>query len=352
MNTSTTSQATSAPRLTRHERAAVGEDQAIDEILRIIKEKLRQQFPSGEGPMRRDAHPKHHGVVRAELTVEPDLPAELAVGVFRTPYSYPAWVRFSNGSGVVQPDHVRDGRGLAIKLMGVDGTKLLDDEVRTQDFLFINHDVFAVKDAADYVELFRCIERDGVPTKFFLSANPFKWHLKELANANKIRVQASNVFTLRYWTMTPYLMGDRPAKFSMRPQVLANAGASPNSAPDYLRDVMSQQLSRESVTFDFMIQLQTDPRSMPVEDPRIRWNSVHAPFRKVATLHIPSQHFDSPAQQQFAEDLSYSPWHSVLEHQPLGGVNRCRRVIYRAIAEFRHRANGRTLAEPTGDERF
>jgi len=75
-------------------------------------------------------------------------------------------------------------------------------------------------------------ERDGAPTKFFLSANPFKWHLKELANANKIRVQVSNLLTLRYFTMTPYLMGDRPAKFSMRPQVLSNTGAPPNSSPD------------------------------------------------------------------------------------------------------------------------
>lgn len=350
MNTTMTR--SNAPPLTRHEQAAAGEDQAFHEILRIIKEKLRQQFPPGQGPMRRDAHPKHHGVVRAQLTVEPDLPAELAVGVFRAPRSYQAWVRFSNGSGTVQPDHLRDGRGLALKLMGVEGRKLLADEANTQDFLFINHDVFAVKDAADYVELFRYIERDGAPTKFFLGLNPLKWHLKELANANKIRVQVSNMLTLQYWSMTPYLMGDTPAKFSMRPHVLANTGAPPNSAPDYLRDVMARQLSQDGATFDFMVQLQTEARAMPVEDPRIRWDPLRAPFRKVATLHIPAQRFESPAQQQFAEDLSYSPWHCVPEHQPLGGVNRCRRLVYQAIAEFRHQANGRALIEPQGDERF
>ena len=338
--------------LTRHERAPAGEDVAIAEILKIIKVNLRKQFPAGQGDMRRDAHPKHHGAVRAELVVEPNLPPELAVGAFRSPRSYPAWVRFSNGSGTVQADHLRDGRGIAIKLMDVDGPKLMGDEARTQDFLFINHDVFAVKDASDYVELFRIIERDGAPTKFFLSANPFKWHLKELANANKIRVQVSNMLTLRYFTMTPYLMGDTPAKFSMRPQVLANTGAPPNSAPDYLRHVMAEQIGRESVGFDFMVQLQTDPHSMPVEDPRIRWEPARAPWRKVATLRIASQTFDSPAQLQFAEDLSYSPWHSVPEHQPLGGVNRCRRIIYQAVSEFRHEANGRQAVEPSGAEQF
>jgi len=338
--------------LTRHEQAPAGEEVAIAEILRIIKLKLREQFPAGQGDMRRDAHPKHHGAVRAELVVEPNLPPEFAVGVFRAPRRYPAWVRFSNGSGTVQADHVRDGRGIAIKLMGVPGAKLMADETGTQDFLFINHDVFAVKDASDYVELFRIIERFGTPTRFFLGPNPFKWHLKELANANKIRVQISNLLTLQYWTMTPYLMGDTPAKFSMRPQVLANTGAPPDSAPDYLRDVMAQQLDRESVAFDFMVQLQADARRMPVEDPRFRWEPSQSPWRKVATLRLPMQAFDSPAQLQFAEDLSYSPWHSVPEHQPLGGVNRCRRVIYHAISEFRHEANGRPLVEPTGSEQF
>ncbi len=338
--------------LTRHEQATAGEEAAIAEILTIIKANLRKQFPTGQVDMRRDAHPKHHGAVRAELVVEPNLVPELAVGVFRTPGSFPAWVRFSNGSGAVQPDHLRDGRGIAIKLMGVDGPKLMGDEAHTQDFLFINHDVFAVKDASDYLELFRIIERDGAPTRFFLSANPFKWHLKELANANKIRVRVSNMLSLQYWTMTPYLMGDTPAKFSVRPQVLANTGAPPNSAPDYLRHVMARQLQREGVAFDFLVQLQADARGMPVEDPRIRWEPAHAPWRKVATLHIPAQTFDSPAQLQFAEDLSYSPWHSVPEHQPLGGVNRCRRIIYQAISQFRHEANGRRALEPTGAQRF
>src|SRR5258705_10293093 len=87
-----------AIKLTSHERAPAGEDAAIAEILRIIKLKLGEQFPPDRGDMRRDAHPKHHGAVRAELVIEQNLPPELAVGVFAASRSYPAWVRFSNGS--------------------------------------------------------------------------------------------------------------------------------------------------------------------------------------------------------------------------------------------------------------
>lgn len=115
---------------------------------------------------------------------------------------------------------------------------------------------------------------------------------------------------------------------------------------------MVWQLGTDGVAFDFMVQLQSDARTMPVEDPRVRWDPARAPFRKVATLRVPAQPFDSPAQLQFAEDLSYSPWHSVAEHQPLGGVNRCRRIIYLAISDFRDAANARAPFEPTGQERF
>lgn len=40
-----------------------------------------------------------------------------------------------------------------------------------------------LKDASDYLELFRIIECDGAPTGFVLSANPFNWRLKKFANA-------------------------------------------------------------------------------------------------------------------------------------------------------------------------
>ena len=37
-----------------------------------------------------------HGCVRAEFSVEPGLPEELRIGVFKAARMFPAWVRFSN----------------------------------------------------------------------------------------------------------------------------------------------------------------------------------------------------------------------------------------------------------------
>lgn len=170
------------------------------------------------------------GVVRATLEIEPGLPPEYRAGVFAQQRSYPAWVRFSNGSGVVQPDKVPDGRGVGLKLMDVPGSKLLDDEAdaKTQDFLFINHDVFFVKDAKDYVELFRIVTRDTLPTKFFIGLNPFKWRLTELKNAKNIRVQIANPLDVRYWSMVPI---PRPASNARRSAVAPGSRMRLPAAP-------------------------------------------------------------------------------------------------------------------------
>ena len=51
-------------------------------------------------------------------------------------------------------------------------------------------------------------------------------------------------------------------------------------------------------------------------------------------------------QMQFGENLSFTPWHSVADLRPLGGINRTRRKVYAAISARRHELNGVPEAEP------
>jgi len=53
----------------------------------------------------RDAHRKAHGCVQSTFTVLPNLPPAVAQGLFATPRSYNAVIRYSNGSGQSQDDH-------------------------------------------------------------------------------------------------------------------------------------------------------------------------------------------------------------------------------------------------------
>jgi len=87
--------------------------------------------------------------------------------VRRAGKSYDAWVRFSNATGVVTADydtahdtntgattHTATSRGMAIKLMGVEGATLFDEpRAKTQDFLLINQPMFGFGDVATYLKV-------------------------------------------------------------------------------------------------------------------------------------------------------------------------------------------------------
>jgi hypothetical protein len=73
---------------------------------------------------------------------------------------------------------------------------------------------------------------------------------------------------------------------------------------------------------------------------------------KVATIRLPQQQFDSPAQLKFADVLRYSPWHCLPDHRPLGNQNRVRWRMYAELANLRQLMNHVEHREPTGDEVF
>jgi hypothetical protein len=86
-------------------------------------------------------------------------------------------------------------------------------------------------------------------------------------------------------------------------------------------------------------EIQPRRRDMSVENSTVVWDEGDAPFFKVATITIPRQSFATPERDQFGENLSFSPWHALPQHRPLGAVNRTRRVVYQTIAELRRNLN-------------
>jgi hypothetical protein len=147
--------------------------------------------------------------------------------------------------------------------------------------------------------------------------------------------------------MTPYLLGDRAIKFSATP-LSRTANLPPEQTGlDFLREAMMKQVGSEDVYFEFGVQLQADPVTMPVEDPVVMWDEAVSPFQRVAISRIPKQDISARSWVDFAENLSFTPWHSLPEHRPLGSNNRARRVIYEAISEFRHEMNGVPREGPT-----
>jgi hypothetical protein len=319
-------------------------------IAALLSAKLEKDYPPGT-LMRRDAHPKSHGLFTAEFIVEPNLPPELSVGLFAEPETYPCLIRSSNGNTKVQDDHEKDVRGVGIKVRRVRGRKILPKELdaTTQDFLLCNHPTFFIRNVADYAEFMEHITKGTFIAflSYFIGLNPLHWHLyegKKLFQALMKKIDSP--LRIQYWSQTPYRLGPAAVKYSIIPTHVPYIGKFPSTSKDYFRLTAAEELRCGDVYFDFMVQLQTDPIAMPIEDSTILWDERLSPFRKVATIRIPRQNFNTAARDAIAENLAFTPWHSLPEHEPLGNTNGTRKVVYDAISARRHLANGVLRVEP------
>lgn len=330
----------------------------LDAIVSEVRTQFQKTCPiAADSTARRDQHPKAHGCTRATFTVEADVPENLRHGIFRKPHLFEAWVRFSSSSPQMDSDTKRDAHGMAIKLMDVPGPKMLENErdAMTQDFILANSNVFFVRSAADYVLFAQAFSNGRIMGFVFNGWNPFRWRLHELFNMlTATRKLVTNPLRIRYWSQTPSRLGPQQAvKYSARP-VAPTAGGTKDpapSTPDALRHAMAATLRQgDEVVFEFLVQIQTDPVTMPVEDATIVWDERVSPFVRVATLRIPPQSFDTPERDAFSENLSFTPWHTLPDHQPLGTTNRTRRLVYEEISRLRHLHNHASRVEPTPGE--
>lgn len=321
-----------------------------DTMNRFLELEYRQTGKIAE----RAGNTKTHGLVRAQFTVRADLPKRLQVGVFKAGHRYPAYVRFGGPGPRVVPDIKDNGiLSIGIKLMGVPGKKLLDDEKYTVDFSGISAPSFTTPNVQENVKLQRQIGR-GTPAWYFL--NPLDSHYLDMVMQGLYARTHATPLELTYYSCVPYLYGrekgrERAIKYALIPRVDRKSvvGAITDN---YLRDAMTATLAQTAVTFDFAIQFQKDPVTMPIEDASVVWSEKRSPFIRVATLKIPRQRFDYPAQDAFARNLTINPWHTLPVHRPLGNQNRARKTIYLATSRMRQAINQERHIEPAGDEDF
>lgn len=292
----------------------------------------------------RGVHAKGHACVKALVTVPEDLSPVLQQGVFQTPgKQYKAWIRFSNsGSDMAKADdNARDARGMAIKLLKAGGNL---NGGNTQDFIAHNSPAFFVTTVADYNAF---VATKGDPAYFVQGLNPLKWRLRELWQLVKAYAPppVSPLWT-EYFSNTAYQFGPHRVKFKLRACVGETSKTiSQADDPDFLQHNLTQELANDAACMQLMVQRQDVRKTMPIEDATVLWDEDDVPFERVAKIQIPKQRFDSATQQQFCEDLSFNPWNALPVHQPLGALNRARRMVYQASSALRHQLNGRPVPE-------
>lgn len=332
------------------------ESKLVEEMLTLTK--LRAEYigahrpPSDTGcPMRRQ-HAKSTGCVRGVFKVQDNLPDSLAHGVFgQAGKTYEAIVRFSNSADMPGQDGADNMvRGMAIKLLDVDGTPALSGaSERCQDFLMVNHPVFPFATPAEYVKFFRVRHTLGegeVAELAAVAATTFfhPWHA--LIIKQMLGKKVASPLEITYWSGSPYWLGPvgttggRMVKYSVVPKFTGTpVPEHPEKLDkDYLNTALKNHLKSREAVFDFRVQPQTDPVAMPVEDVSAEWKEEDSAPIPVATLTIPAQYVDSSegeALNKQCDEMAFSPWNALAEHRPMGGINRMRKAVYLASKEAR-----------------
>ncbi len=334
------------------ERIEPDEEAFLDSIVSSFQSQMRGLWKPGK--FERGGNTKTHGIVRGEFIIHDKLPENFRRGIYATPRSYPAWVRFSGPGPYITPDIDDVGfMSISVKLMDVPGQKLADDEKFTQDMFGVSPPTFVTPDTRANAQL---QIQSGKNAQILYFVNLHDSHVLDLIMQGLWIKTQSSPFEAPYFSDVPYLMGEGQAmEYSFWPKSNRKTRIPnlPFRPPDnYLRNAMVASLTSGDVEFDVRVQMQTDAFLMPIENAGVLWPEKLSPRVSVATLRLPRQTFDYPAQLEFARVLSYNPWHSITEHRPLGNQGRARRRMYAELAQLRQSMNGVTHYEPTGNERF
>jgi len=338
------------------------EDQLGDETVASMARVNRAMFEKHRHAIR-DAHAKSHGILRGELHVYPNLPAHLAQGMFQEAKTYPVIIRLSSAPGAIGSDTAPAVKGLAIKIIGVEGQKFLAgqaDEV-TQDFLLVNDTIIPTGDVKSYHDMQLRQEKIMQGPEFVQSliteaAVLADKVLEAVGSKKEVPVVApkhpkNNILGENYTTLGAIRFGDYVAKIGVAPlsdNVQALAGQQEDIQEEGgWRDLVVDFFRTQGAEYELRAQLCTDLQAMPVEDASIDWPQDQSPYQALGKIVIPAQDAFSPARRVFADDvLSFNPFHCLPAHLPLGSINRVRIKAYEASSAYRHGMNAQPRTEP------
>jgi len=329
-------------------------------------DKIMRTTAEDYGHAVRSVHAKGHAILKGEVTIPADLAPELAQGLFATPGSYPVLLRVSTNAGDILTDKISLPRGLAMKVLGVEGERLPDAEGDTQDFIFNNGTVFVAKTAKQFEGNVKMLAATTDVAEGGKSV--FSKVLRGVNTAlEAVGIESPTVVTMggepnshplgqTYNGLTPYRWGDYVAKYRVVPAAalmrqLENATIDASEDDDAIRHTMQADMRGIDAEWDFQVQLLRDTEKQPVEDPGVEWPEEVSPWITVATVRAAAQDsWDDAMVRKVNEETRFSIWTGLEAHRPMGNINRARRETYRKSAEFRAGFNRCPIHEPAAAE--
>ena len=319
-----------------------GERQATERLTEMfvgIVQKNRLKL--GQKPATRAVFRKLHGVAHGWFETRHDLPDHLKEGLF-SHQRLPAWVRFSSDTSPTAAD-TGSTLGIGIKLFGVPGMNALGEDGNTADFIMQNFNVFFVDNAEEMCAFtYAGVVQGDYPS--YLAKHP-----KTNAILNKMAATVEgSVLTTTYWALLPFHLGrGQFVKYRLEPETAPQN--VPNDASNYLATDLTNRLARREYRFRFMVQLRTNPGTMPLDQATVEWPESESPFIPVATLVLPRQDVQALGQADYGQGLAYNIWRVPQANAPAqeSSIAVARKTVYAAGADVRHTANGQPLQDPT-----
>ena len=320
----------------------------------------------------RPVHAKSHGVLVGTLEVLPNLPEPLAQGLFGEAGSHPVVMRFSTNPGDLLADNVSSPRGLAIKVLNVGGEKVANHvNNTTQDFVCINANAFTAPDPKGFLEQIKTFDEnlntpEGVKHVVSVAARATNAVLKAVhlpsATLEGIGASSTHILGESFSTVAPLRYGKYVAKIGFAPSsenLKELVGKSVDLGEDYnaLEELIKEFFRHDTGVWDVKVQLALEPedptseekdKKFPIEAADKKWPEDLSPWRTVARITVLAQDTYSDARQLFVDErMSFSPWHALEAHRPLGGIMRSRLKAYEEAIKYRLQRNERERAEPT-----
>ncbi len=282
----------------------------------------------------RALHAKGNLGVEADFEVLGDIPADAKQGMFAVAKKYPALVRFSNGASAKRADQKPDIRGIAVKVIGVDGDKVIPgmEAAVTQDLLGIRSPTTPVKNAEEFIKLILAVQTPALLPFKLIGSLGFARALHVIRTALAgFKIPTAALASTAYYSALPSQYGPFAVQYVWRPvdgHVLATKKGE-------LGEELAARLRESAVMYDLCVKFFIDSKVTPIEDASVEWKSE---LISVARLTIKKQDVDSPrgkAITAYVEKAAFDPWHARKDMKPLGNMMRARNHAYRASTQAR-----------------
>ena len=351
------------------EQPAADEHVIFDELSRTMQHITRTMADRYRHAYR-PVHAKSHGILVGTLEVATGLLEPLAQGLFAQASSYPVVMRFSTNPGDLLADSVSSPRGLAVKVLGVAGDTVPNHAGQTtQDFVCVDQDAFSAPDPAGFLKQIQLFDKtlevpEGAKHAVSLAARATNAVIGVVglhsATLEGIGAPAVHILGESFTTVAPMRYGAYVAKIGFAPasdNLRALTGKSVDLGDDYnaLGGLIKKFFRNETAVWEVKAQLALAPAGkedkFPIEDASVSWPAEQSPWQTVARITVAPQDTYSDARQRFVdEQLSFTPWHALAAHRPLGGIMRSRLKAYEEASKYRAQRNGHPHVEPRSIE--